>query len=156
MLRTWYCSLAVAHEFNEEYFTHTQCKWHLVVAKRFSEKPWKPEWQRRESRASVFRIVCRHKAACSKWPRQDFGTRSRHRKRSKLEADRPALEHQSELFGCGMYVKIKSLGGVVSGSLSAVSKPNFARKYSLENSWWDLQDFHAFAPLKPQYFRRNR
>ena len=34
--------------------------------------------------------------------------------------------------GRGMYVKIKSLGGVLTGSLSAVSKPNFARKYSLE------------------------
>ena len=27
-----------------------------------------------------------------------------------------------------MYMKIKSLGGVLSGSLSAVSKPNFVRK----------------------------
>ena len=35
--------------------------------------------------------------------------------------------------GSGMYMKIKSLGGVLSGSLSAVSKPNFARKYSLES-----------------------
>ena len=32
----------------------------------------------------------------------------------------------------GMYVKIKSLGGVLSGSLSAVSRPTFARAYSLE------------------------
>ena len=31
-----------------------------------------------------------------------------------------------------MYVKIKSSGGVLLGSLSVVSKPNFARKFSLE------------------------
>ena len=62
--------------------------------------------------------------------------------------------------GRGTYVKIKSLGGVnmwklnqtLSGSFSAVSKPNFASKYSLESSWRDLQDLHAFAPLRPQYF----
>ena len=30
---------------------------------------------------------------------------------------------------------------------------DFARKYSLERSWRDLQDFHAFAPLRPQCFR---
>ena len=62
--------------------------------------------------------------------------------------------------GRGTYVKIKSLGGVnmwklnqtLNGSFSAVSKPNFASKYSLESSWRDLQDLHAFAPLRPQYF----
>jgi len=30
--------------------------------------------------------------------------------------------------GRGMYVKIKTLSGVLSGSLSALSKPNFPRK----------------------------
>ena len=29
------------------------------------------------------------------------------------------------------------------------------KKYSLESSWRDLQDLHAFAPLRPQYFRKN-
>ena len=29
------------------------------------------------------------------------------------------------------------------GSFSAVSKPNFASKYSLESSWRDLQDLHV-------------
>ena len=44
----------------------------------------------------------------------------------------------------------------LKGRLSAVSTPNFARKYSLESSWRDLQDLiiHAFAPLRPQYFRK--
>ena len=28
--------------------------------------------------------------------------------------------------------------------------PNFARKYSLESFWRDLQDLHAFGPLRPQ------
>ena len=64
--------------------------------------------------------------------------------------------------GRDTYVKIKSLGGVnmwklnqtLRGSFSAVSKPNFASKYSLESSWRDLQDLHAFAPLRPQYFSK--
>ena len=64
--------------------------------------------------------------------------------------------------GRGTYMKIKSLGGVnmwklnqtLRGSFSAVSKPNFASKYSLESSWRDLQDLHAFAPLRPQYFSK--
>ena len=29
----------------------------------------------------------------------------------------------------------------------------FATKYLLESSWRDLQHLHAFAPLRPQYFR---
>ena len=41
----------------------------------------------------------------------------------------------------------------LQGSFSAVSTPHFARKYSLESSWRDLQDLHAFAPLRLQYFR---
>ena len=64
--------------------------------------------------------------------------------------------------GRGTYMKIKSLGGVnmwklnqtLRGPFSAVSKPNFASKYSLESSWRDLQDLHAFAPLRPQYFSK--
>ena len=40
----------------------------------------------------------------------------------------------------------------VVASFSAVSKPNFASKYSLESSWRDLQDLHAFAPLSNQNF----
>jgi len=38
--------------------------------------------------------------------------------------------------------------------LSAVSTPIFASKYSLESSSRDLQDLHAFAPLRPQYFNK--
>ena len=59
-------------------------------------------------------------------------------------------------------VKIKSLEAAkiivklwkLNGSFSAVSKPIFASKYSLESSWRDLQDLHAFAPLRPQYFSK--
>ena len=36
------------------------------------------------------------------------------------------------------------------GSFSAVSKPNFASKYSFESCWRDLQDVHAVAPLSIQ------
>ena len=39
------------------------------------------------------------------------------------------------------------------GQFSAVSTPNFASKYSLESSCRDLQDVHAFAPLRPHYSR---
>ena len=41
---------------------------------------------------------------------------------------------------------------ILEGSFSAVSKPNFAIKYSLESSWRDLSYFHSFAPLRPQEF----
>ena len=44
----------------------------------------------------------------------------------------------------------------LQGSFSSVSTPNFATKYALESSWRDLQDLHAFAPLRPQYFRKFR
>ena len=40
----------------------------------------------------------------------------------------------------------------LDGPFSAVSKPNFASKYSSESSWRDLQDLHAFAPLSIQNF----
>ena len=43
----------------------------------------------------------------------------------------------------------------LKGSFSAVSKQNFASKYSLESSRRDLQDLHAFAPLRPQYFSKS-
>ena len=36
------------------------------------------------------------------------------------------------------------------GSFSAVSKPKFASKYSLESSLRDQQDWHVFAPLSIQ------
>merc|ERR1719321_1871779 len=60
--------------------------------------------------------------------------------------------------GWGGSVKIKSQGWKIPctlrGSLSAVSTPIFASKYSLESSSRDLQDLHAFAPLRPQYFNK--
>ena len=43
-------------------------------------------------------------------------------------------------------------GQTLGGSFSAVSKPNFASKYSFESSWRDLEDLHAFAPLSIQNF----
>jgi len=56
-------------------------------------------------------------------------------------------------------VKVKSQGWRIKrtlrGSFSAVSKPKFATKYSLDSSWRDLQDLHAFAPLRPHYFSKN-
>ena len=38
----------------------------------------------------------------------------------------------------------------LADSLSAVSKPNFLTRYSLESSWRDLSDVHSFAPLGRQ------
>ena len=40
----------------------------------------------------------------------------------------------------------------LEGSFSAVSKPNFATKYSFFSVFWDLQDFQSFAPLRTQFF----
>ena len=31
----------------------------------------------------------------------------------------------------------------------------FCKNNSLESSWRDLQDLHAFAPFRPQYFRKK-
>ena len=45
--------------------------------------------------------------------------------------------------------KIMKIKWLVFGSIEA----DFASKYSLESSLRDLQDLHAFAPLRPQYFR---
>ena len=38
--------------------------------------------------------------------------------------------------------------------LGCIEASNFASKYSSESSWRDLQDLHAFAPLRPQYFSK--
>ena len=45
---------------------------------------------------------------------------------------------------------INDITCLYSGSFSAVSKPNFASKYSFETSWRDLQDLRAFPPLQSQ------
>ena len=42
------------------------------------------------------------------------------------------------------------------GSFFAVSKPNFATKYSFCSIFRDLQDKHTFAPLQSQGFRKTR
>ena len=42
----------------------------------------------------------------------------------------------------------------LGGSLSAVSKPNFARKYALESSWRDLHNALLCTPLQSRIFRR--
>jgi len=62
--------------------------------------------------------------------------------------------------GRGGSVKIKShydsskIKWTLRSSFSAVSTPIFASKHSLESSWRDLEDLHAFAPLRPQYFSK--
>jgi len=61
--------------------------------------------------------------------------------------------------GRGGSVKIKShslkIKWTLRGSFSAVSTPIFSSKYSLESSWRDLQDLHAFALLRSQYFSKD-
>ena len=44
----------------------------------------------------------------------------------------------------------------LAGSFLAVSKRNFARKYAFDSIFQALQDFHTFAPLQSQNFRKNR
>ena len=51
---------------------------------------------------------------------------------------------ENQISGRGNYVKIQQ---TLRGSFSAVSKPNFAIKYSLESSRRDLQDLPTSAPL---------
>ena len=61
--------------------------------------------------------------------------------------------------GQGTYVKsnpitigLNKIKQTLRDSFSALSKPNFESTYSFESSWRDLQDIHAFAPPRPQYF----
>ena len=44
---------------------------------------------------------------------------------------------------------------ILAGSFSAVSKPNFARKYAFDSIFQALQDLHPFAPLQSQNFRKK-
>ena len=62
---------------------------------------------------------------------------------------------ENQISGRGNYVKIKQLCQALRGSLSAVSKPMFARKYSLESSRRDLQIPHSTRDLKFQFFAKN-
>ena len=43
----------------------------------------------------------------------------------------------------------------LAGSLSAVSKRNFARKYAIDSIFQALQDLHTSAPLQSQNFRKK-
>ena len=43
----------------------------------------------------------------------------------------------------------------LAGSFSAVSKRNLARKYAFDSIFQALQDFHTFAPLQSQNFRKK-
>ena len=43
----------------------------------------------------------------------------------------------------------------MAGSFSAVSKRNFARKYSFDSIFQALQDLHTSAPLQSQNFRKK-
>ena len=45
---------------------------------------------------------------------------------------------------------------ILAGSLSAVSKRTFARKYAFENIFHALQDLHTFATMQSQKFGKNR
>ena len=46
------------------------------------------------------------------------------------------------------------VGVVVQGSFSAVSKPNFARKYAFESSRRDLHNALLCTALKLQFFKK--
>ena len=60
----------------------------------------------------------------------------------------------SKLERLGMWSKVWSVIQTLRGSFSAVSKPIFATKYSLESSWRDLSDWYSFAPLHSQNFSK--
>ena len=76
---------------------------------------------------------------------------------SKLIKLSPAAQEYREQ--TGIYDPVRGVGGrgsgcqaTLNGSFSVASKPIFARKCTLESSWRDLQDLHAFAPLRIQQF----
>ena len=109
----------------------------------------------REASGSALRIAARPRASKNKI--DDFAAVEKEARRVAGGQPRKILASRSAAaWGRGGSVKIKSQGWQIKwalrGSFSAVSTPIFARKYSLESSWRDLQDLHAFAPLRPQYF----
>ena len=62
---------------------------------------------------------------------------------------------------CSPGVRVSKIGKIsqickfLAGSFSAVSKRNFARKYSFDNIFQALQDLHTFAQLQSQIFRKK-
>ena len=78
---------------------------------------------------------------------------------SKLIKLSPAAQEYREQ--TGIYDPVRGVGGrgggcqaTLNGSFSVASKPIFASKCTLESSRRDLQDLHAFAPLRRQYFSK--
>ena len=70
-----------------------------------------------------------------------------------IQPDAPALEAISII---GEFCKEKyNFFQILAGSFSAVSKPNFARKYAFDSIFQALQDLHPFAPLQSQNFRKK-
>ena len=51
--------------------------------------------------------------------------------------------------------KLANFCKFLAGSFSAVSKRNFARKYSFDSIFQALQGLHPFAPLQSQNFRKK-
>ena len=63
-----------------------------------------------------------------------------------------------EIRGATYVAKLGELSKIsefLAGSFSAVSKRNFARKYTFDSIFQDLQDLHPFAPLQSQNFRKK-
>ena len=62
------------------------------------------------------------------------------------------MRNQSGIYDLGRVGRYQQ---TLNGSLSAVSKPIFASKYSLESIFRDLQVVHTFAPLRSQNFSKK-
>ena len=65
----------------------------------------------------------------------------------------PAASLRFDCFFAGSFKLYAESGQILQGSFSAVSKPNFASKYSLESSRRDLHNALLCTALESQNFR---
>ena len=74
-------------------------------------------------------------------------------------AEEMARDRGGLLLSLGKVSKISKIRAnfckFLTGSFSAVSKRNFARKYAFDSIFQALQDLHPFAPLQSQNFRKK-
>ena len=71
-------------------------------------------------------------------------------------ASRAAWGHRRAAgLGLAKLGKIAKFCKFLAGSLSAVSKRNFARKYAFDSIFQALQDVHTFAPLRSHFSKKS-
>ena len=113
--------------------TSAQFSWNFVGNSIWEFFRKKPEKRRKKQAADLFRLKIRKKKVTGFFCARSFN-----------EVGKTGKEER----------KFQPNEQTLQGPFSSVSTPNFATKYALESSWRDLQDLHAFTPLRPQYFRK--